>query len=109
MDVCPVRAFSGMTATVPIATFHCSWSCAPITLSDVQRERALNTEELLKRIAELHPLVETTLRSSRRRIRDTRSKGSLPSLMEGDFVLVACNDFTSGEQLSLRWGRPRHV
>lgn len=52
--------------------------------------------------ADLHPVVQEAMSSSRTRIRDAMSRGGLPKFSEEDFVLVARDNFTAGEKLSLR-------
>lgn len=37
------------------------------------------------------------------------SKGTLPNFADGDFVLIARNDFIDGEKLSLRWYSPLRI
>lgn len=41
--------------------------------------------------------------------RGSRPNRSFPKFKEGDFVLVALDDFTAGGQLSLRFPAPRPV
>lgn len=36
-------------------------------------------------------------------------RSALPNFTEGDYVLVARNDFTAKEKLSLRWRGPRRI
>lgn len=108
-NISPVTAFTGMDASPPIATFYRSITSTTISISDLQSERAFNVEALRSKIAQLHPVVQDALKSNRERIRDSRSRGSLPNFTEGDFVLVARDDFTAGEKLSLRWRGPRRV
>lgn len=108
-NIPPVTAFTGLDSSPPIATFIRSSTTTPMTISDVARERAVNLYALQTKIAELHPLVQESLESSRKRIRESSSRGKLPKFAEGDFVLVARDDFTAGEKLSLRWRGPRRV
>ena len=42
-------------------------------------------------------------------MRQTRARGQLANFMEGDYVLVAREDFHEGEKLCLRWCGPRRV
>lgn len=57
----------------------------------------------------VHPLVHSHTQKERERIRDARCKGQLASSSEGDYVLVAREDFFEGEKLCLRWCGPRRV
>lgn len=108
-DIPPVTAMTGMDATTPISTFYRSSKTLPVTVSDVARERVLNVDMLCKRVTELHPVIQDVLQDNRRRMRDRTSKGKLPNFSNGDFVLVAREDFTAGEKLSLRWRGPRRI
>lgn len=80
-----------------------------MTILDLQRERGLNIEDLQVKVADLHPVVQDALSSNRIRIWDAMSREELPKFLEGDFVLVAWDNFTAGEKLSLRFHGPRTV
>ena len=101
-NVAPITASTGMEPSPPLATFLRTVTTKPVTLSEVQRERAINTEALTARVAELHPLVEETVRNNRQKSRDSASRGTLPNFEEGDFVLVAREEFFAGKKLALR-------
>lgn len=73
-----------------------------VTISDIERDRALNIHLLKYNIADLHPILEESLKSSRKLSRDADSRGERPKFSEGDFVLDARYDFTAGEKLFLR-------
>lgn len=47
--------------------------------------------------------------SSRERSRQAVSWGELPKFCDGDYVLVAPNEFPVGEKLSLRWRGTRRI
>lgn len=57
----------------------------------------------------LHTLVKSELMANRQRIRDQISRGKLPNFSEGDFELVAREQFFKEEKLCLRWRGPRRV
>lgn len=78
-------------------------------MPDTKRERSININLLKAKLSDLHPIVQESFNSSRKRSRDAHSRGELPQFSEGDFVLVAREDFTAGEKLSLRWRGPRRV
>lgn len=80
-----------------------------MTVSDLQREHGLNIEALQGEVVDIHPVVQDALSSNLTRIRDAMSHGELPKFSERDFVLVARDDFTAGEKLSLRWRSPRWI
>jgi len=104
-----VTAFTGQTPTPPIATFIRRATHQPVTLKQAQRERCLNLKELQATVADLHPIVKEKLMGNRERSRKAASRGQLPNFSEGDFVLVAREEFFAGEKLSLRWRGPRRV
>lgn len=108
-NIPPLTAFTGLNPTPPISTFIRTSTCATVALSELQRERALNISILQSKMADLHPIVQGSVQSGREKTRKTMSRGVLPKFSEGDFVLVARDDFTAGEKLSLRWRGPRRV
>lgn len=57
----------------------------------------------------LHPIIRKTVSDNRRDTRASASRGSLPNVTEDHYVLVAREDFTAGEKLSLRWHGLRRV
>ena len=107
--VCPVTAFMGQEPSTPIKTFMHSSTIESVTLTDLQHESAMNVEDLLKACEDLHPRVQATLQKNRAQQRDKMSSGRLPNFHEGDYVLVARNDFHAGEKLCLRWRGPRRI
>lgn len=58
-------------------------------MANVDLERSMNLDTLLKTFAELHPIVQTTLQANRERSRKNSSHGKLENFTGGDFVLVA--------------------
>lgn len=61
------------------------------------------------KVDELHLLVQEMLQSRNSRIHRSRSQGKLSNYAQEDFVLVARDDFTAGEKLSLRCRGPRRA
>lgn len=108
-NVSPITAFNGMEPSAPVNTFLRIETAKTMTIDEIVRERAIHVDELTKRMSDLHPVVHDALQENRARIRNATSKGTLPNFSEGDFVLVAREDFTAGEKLSLRWRGPRRV
>lgn len=98
-----------MQPSPPISTFLRTETATSMTVTDIQREKALNIDELLKGVADLHPTVDNALQRNRALSQNTSSNGSLPKFSTGDWVVVARDDFTAGEKLALRWRRPRRV
>lgn len=80
-----------------------------LSLTEAQRERTLKISNLQKLAAELHPMVNQTLQHNRQRARDAQSRGFLPKFVEGDYVLVARDEFFEGEKLCLRLCGPRRI
>lgn len=97
-NVSPITAFTGLKPTPPISTFVRMITGSTVDLSDMEFERISNIENLLKICSELHPTVQSSLQSNRKRARDQGSSGKLANFTEGDFVLVARSDFHAGEK-----------
>lgn len=108
-NVAPITAFTGRPPSPPISTFLQSADSAPVTISAAQRERSFNLDLVVREMDELHPLVEKSLTQQRNRMRVARQKGDLANFREGDYVLVAREQFHEGEKLCLRWRGPRRV
>ena len=105
----PVTAFTGLEPTPPISTFLRSSTADTVSVDDIRLETLINIESLKDLVATLHPVVQVSVANNRQRARDAMGRGELPNFTEGDFVLVAREDFTAGEKLSLRWRGPRRV
>ena len=105
----PVTAFTGAQPTPPIATFIRTTTTKPMSISDIQKDRTLNIDSLKTFIADLHPIVQSAVSTNRSRGREAAGRGQLPNFTEGDYVLVARDDLTAGEKLSLRWRGPRRI
>ena len=108
-NIPPITAFMGMDATPPIATFLRTETATLMTIEEMRHERLLTVQSLKNRISELHPVVQDALHKNRKRSRDAASRGKLPNFLEGDYVLVAREDFFAGEKLCLRWRGPRRI
>lgn len=105
----PNTAFTGLAANLPMSTFFRTLTCSSVSITKLQRECALNSERLQTKIADLHPLVQKALQADHERMRQSSSRGVLPKFSEGDFVLVAREDFAAGEKSDFRWRGPRPV
>lgn len=90
-----------MEPTPPIKTFLRTSSVTEVSISDAVYKRALNDKALFDRIHDLRPLVQDAIRENRRRSREAASRGANPHLTEGDFVLVAQEDFYAGGNICL--------
>eukprot|EP00171_Calliarthron_tuberculosum_P004300 IDg4300t1 len=58
---------------------------------------------------ELHPQIESSLSKNRQRSRQVAERGTPANFVQGDFVLVARDDFHKDEKLCLRWRGPRRI
>lgn len=102
-NVAPITTFFGRKPSPRIRTFLQSSDSTPLTLTDVERERAFNVAAVVKVMEDLNPLVEQSLTHQRNRMRSVRKNGDLPSFREGDYVLATREHFVQGEKLCLRW------
>ena len=100
-NISPITAFMGREPTAPIATFLRSSTIKPITVEAAKLKKRLNISTLKARMAELHPIVRDTVEKNRNIGRKKASSGTLPNFTDGDFVLVAREDFFAGEKLAL--------
>lgn len=105
----PVKEFIGLHATTPIATLYRSPVSAPILVPDVDRKRVLNCEQLCRMVANIRPVVRNALLDNLEHQRNQAAKGHPPNFTEGDFVLIAREDFAAGEKLLLHWRGPKRV
>lgn len=108
-NIALITALTGMDLTPPIYIFLRTTTVNSVTVSEKDRERILNLSGLQARVAELHPLARSSVRSMHERKRKAAERGELPTFTEGHFVLVAREDFFAGEKLALRCGRPRRI
>lgn len=65
--------------------------------------------ELVKHVADLHPVVQDRLQTMRERGRKNALRDSLPSFDVGAYEFEARSDFHAGEKLTLRWLGPRRA
>lgn len=69
----------------------------------------MNMTALIDAMDALHPVVDESVTTQRARMRNARHKGELPNFSDGDYVLVARDDFHANEKLCLRWRGPRRI
>lgn len=108
-NIAPITAFTGAPPSRPIDTFMRAIDSTPVTLTEAQTERELNINSLIAHMDNLHPLIHQQLQKDRSRSRSVRSRGELANFTDGDYVLVAREDFFKNEKLCLRWRGPRRV
>ena len=104
-----MTAFLGRPLTPPISTFYRKKTKTVMKLDALKREKMDNILQLQKFVADLHSIVKNALAKNRKQKRESASKGCLPNFVEGDFVLVAREDFSAVEKLALRWRGLRRI
>lgn len=94
--------FAGMEPTPRIITFLRTTASKPVALQQFQVKPVLNVEDLKSAVAALHQIFRDTLKAALERTRNANACGELPNFFKDDFVLIARDDLTAGEKLSLR-------
>lgn len=107
--LCPITIFTGLEPSPPVSTFKRSATDTIISVDEAVNERLQNMSTVQDLLSELHPIVANTLEKNRQRARTAASKGTLPNFVEGDYVLVAREEFSKGEKIALRWRGPRRI
>lgn len=105
-NIAPVTAFTVTATTLTISAFTRTSTAKLVTIKDVQRERSLTIDSLKTFVADLHPVVQRSVSCNCQIDRDAKSRGVIPNFTEGDYVLVARDDFKENEKLSIRWRGP---
>ena len=108
-NLAPITIFLGVDASSPISTFMRSSTGKTVTPSAASLETSFNLTRTKELVDKYRSFVSSTLPVNRSRKRATDSSGVIPNFSEGDFVLVARDDFTAGEKLALRWRGPRRI
>lgn len=108
-NIAPITAFTGAPTSRPIDTFIRTTDSSVVTITDLLRERTVNVDNLISHMDQLHPVIQLQLQQQRAQSRSVRSRGELANFTEGDFVLVAREEFFENEKLCLRWRGPRRV
>ena len=80
-----------------------------VTIPEVVREKEFNLDNVKRIVDGLREVVENTLSANRARGRKSASRGGLANFSEGEFVLVAREEFNAGEKLALRWCGPCRI
>lgn len=108
-NLAPVTIFLGMHPNNLLSSFKRSKKYAVPDSSAAMTEitRGLTTTKTI--LEELHPIVNNALQQNRKLSREVASQGVPAKFMEGDFVLVARQNFFKGEKLALRGREPRRV
>lgn len=89
----PVTVFTELAPSLPIATFLRSHTGAIVTVEQVKIDREVNTEKLVAHMADLHPVIHDAVTENPKGARHHLSKGHLPNLTDGYYVLVARDEF----------------
>lgn len=108
-NIAPVTIFTGLDPKTPVNSFKRAETGVVMNMTDAQQERSMNLTAVQERLANIHPLVQNTLHANRKRAREAASNGKLANFTEGDYVLVARDEFGAGEKLCLHWRGPRRV
>lgn len=66
VSTCPVKCFTGLDTTCPIATCYRSSLPASVSIPDVDRERILDCEQLCRYLADLQPVVYSAYQKCRK-------------------------------------------
>ena len=104
-----LTAFMGRYPNAPVNTCIRSTTATLLTITDAQLESDLNSEDVVKLCAYMHPRVQSALVAHRKKSRETASEGPLPNFIEGGYLLVARSDSHVGDKLFFRLGGPISV
>lgn len=107
--LCPITIFTGLELSPPIATIKRTVTVKIVMFNEAAEEVSRNLSKVRDRMADLHPMVETALENNRARAREIASRGRLSNFSDGDYVLVARDDFSKGQKLALHWHGPRRI
>lgn len=102
-EIPPIELMTRMNASLPILAFYLANASKLVLVTDVIRERALYVDHLSELGGKIDPVVQEALQENHKRMGDQTSKGRLLRSREGDFALVAKDDFAAGKKLSLHW------
>lgn len=105
----PITIFLGQKPSTPNSVFKTPSSGKLVTLTAAAQERIQNLDNTKIILEHLHPLIEKDLHMMRNKQRVQTSKGKPANFDEGDYVLVAKDDVSKGEKLSLKRRGPRRV
>lgn len=108
-NLAPVTIFLGMDPTSPLSSLKRSKTCSVTDNSAEMKEIEQNMTSTKEIIKELLPIIKDELQLNRKLSREAASRGIPAKFTEGDFVLVALEEFFKGEKLALRWRGPRRV
>lgn len=99
----PLKSMTGLTETPPVATLYRSSTTSAVTIDDVAREQTLNIDSPCATVSDLRRVIQDALWNNQERQRIQITKGQAPNFCGSDFVLVAREHFSAGEEMSLRW------
>lgn len=94
---------TGLSPTPPATTLYRSTTTKPVTIAEVSKLRSIHSKMLTYLAGQLQQLAKDSLQSNPQWTRESTSKGRLPNFTEGDFFIVARDEFHNGEKLCLRW------
>lgn len=108
-SIAPIPEFTGLAPSTPISIILRFDTAKVVSLTNAQREKIISTSSRVDKMEKPQPIVQFILESYREQARGRKSKEHLTNFTEGDYVLVAREDFFASEKLCLKWGGPRHI
>lgn len=108
-NAAPFTAFNGHPLKIPVTAFTSSTDAQPVRIYDVVIRRTLNVQSLQANLTALRYVVISSLQHNRARARAAAERGEPAKFTEGDYVLLAREEFHFSEKLCLRWGSPRRI
>lgn len=108
-NVAPITAFSKRPPSPPIFKFIRSTGDTPASLTDVQRESAMNVTKPEKFMDDLPLVIQTHIDKKCAGSQNTQGKGGFINFSEDEYVLYARDKFYGSKKLCLRWNGSRRV
>lgn len=108
-NMAPITVFTGRPALPPILTSLRSFDSQPVTITALQRKKAVNIEDLIAAMNSLHPIVHAFTSFQRDRACRFKNKESLGNFSEGNYVFVAHDKIFEGKNFCLCWQEPHCI
>lgn len=108
-NVAPITCFTSRHSSTHISTVLKTCDFKPLTITDAQQGKAMNVRDLIMSMYQLHQIVQPQVHQEQSLVLGTKCKRQPPNFHEGDYVLMARDQFFEREQLCLRSGGPRRV
>lgn len=94
----PFKALTGLSETPPAATICRSSTVSAVTNVDVAREQTRKMDSLCTMVSDLHPVIQEVFQDNHQCQLIQTTKVQFSNLCEGDFVLIAREDFAAGKK-----------